>query len=238
MLRVVVRAAILEIGQIAFADCNEASAALIVKYLFAYAAWLGRCDAGPAQSLFEVYVLPMHQAPGARDDVVQRPDGQLIVADSDSRFEGHSVRALKPVSAADGPLGKENVVAVPLLLDLQNALASLSRLCCQVGIADVLMVDAQMRALVDIGFWPRDVCVPFRCGLLQCKQLGLIQAGRVTAAQRPAPRTSGRRQRSFGCPAGRTGSWRYSMHAPPSVSGGGKLVRDAVLRVTGKEPCQ
>lgn len=42
-----------------------------------------------------------------------------------------------------------------------------------------------MRALVDIGFWPRDVCVPFRCGLLQGKQLGLIEAGRVTAAQRP-----------------------------------------------------
>ncbi|WP_172680521.1 hypothetical protein [Pseudomonas amygdali] len=28
----------------------------------------------------------------------------------------------------------------------------------------------------------------------------------------------------------------FSMHAPPSVFGGGKLVRDGVLRVTGMEP--
>lgn len=184
-LGAIVRAAVLAIGQVAISDRDESPAALAVEYLFADAARLGWRDAGAAQSFFQVHILPMHQTPGARDDVIQRPDGQLIVADSGGRFEGQPVRALKPVSAADGLLGKENVVAVPLLLDLQNALASLSRLCCQVGIADVLMVDAQMRALVDIGFWPRDVCVPFRCGLLQCKQLGLILAGRVTAAQRP-----------------------------------------------------
>ncbi len=184
-LGAIVRAAVLAIGQVAISDRDESSAALAVEYLFADAARLGWRDAGAAQSLFQVHILPMHQTPGARDDVVQRPDGQLIVADSDSRFEGHPVRALKPVSASDGPHGKENVVAVPLLLDLQNALASLSRLRCRVGLADVLMVDAQMRALVDIGFWPRDVCAPFLCGLFQGKQLGLIQAGRVTAAQRP-----------------------------------------------------
>lgn len=126
----VVRTAILAIGQVAFTDCNEASAALTVEYLFADASRLRWRDAGAAQSLFQVHILPMHQTPGASDDVIQRPDDQLIVADSGGRFEGQPVRALKSVSAADGPLGKENVVAVPLLLDLQNALASLSRLCC------------------------------------------------------------------------------------------------------------
>lgn len=181
----VVRAAILVIGQVAFADCDEASAALTVEYLLADAVWLWRRDAGAAQSLLEVYILPMHQAPGARDDVVQRPDGQLIVADSDSRFEGHPVRALKPVSAADGPLGKQNVVAVPLLLYLQNALASLTRLCCRVGLADVLMIDAQMRALVDIGFRPRDIGVAVFGCLLCGEQLSFVQVGRITAAQRP-----------------------------------------------------
>lgn len=94
----------------------------------------------------------MHQAPGARDDVVLRPDGQLIVADRVRRFECQPARALKPVGAAAGPPGIENVVAAPLLLDLQNTLAALSGLCCRVGLAEVLMIDAQMSALVDIGF--------------------------------------------------------------------------------------
>ncbi len=78
-----------------------------VHHMLADWAWLGRFDAVPAQSLFQFYILTVHQAPDARDNVIEWPDSQLIVADRESGLQRQPVGQFKSVSPGDGPPGKK-----------------------------------------------------------------------------------------------------------------------------------
>ena len=149
--------------------------------------WLHQLDAGTVQGFFDVHVPLMHQAPCLFIEVSQRPDHCYLwrVADRFGSLKGEVVGFLESVRVSYWPPGQGYVVPIPVPWDLQDHSASWVQLVASFVHADVLVVDAEMCARIDVIFWPGDVCIPVATGLLLGEQFGPVEVGGVTAAQGP-----------------------------------------------------
>lgn len=92
---------------------------------------------------------------------------------------------LEPEGVAYWPSGQGNVVPVPVTWDLQDNGATWGQLVAGFVQADVLVVDAEMCAGINVIFWLGNVCFPVATGLLLREQLGLVEVGGVAAPKGP-----------------------------------------------------
>ena len=183
----VVSAAVLAVVEESAVPADEAAAAVAVERPLPRLALLPRhrhCDAGTAQGIFDVHVPLVHQAPCFCLEVRQWPDHRFLwgIADRFGGLKSEVVCLLESEGVAYWPSGQGNVVSVPVTSNLQDNGTFRAQLIAGFVQADVLVVDAEMCAGIDVIFWPGNVCFPVATGLLLGEQLGLVQVGGVTAA--------------------------------------------------------
>ena len=188
--RTVVRAAVLTVVEESAVPADEASAAVAIERSLprlALLSWHHQFNAGALQGLFDIDVPLAHQAPGLRFEVSHWPDHCLLwrVADRLGSLKSEAVGLLESVGVANRPVGQGDVITVPVARYLQDDGASRFQLIAGFVQADVLVVDAEMCAGIDIIFWPGNVCFPVATGLFLGEQLGLVEVGGVAATKGP-----------------------------------------------------